>query len=174
MRFMKQLSLLSLGVAAFSAAIPAANAVTRIEKTFGGWKVECVEANDGKSTCGLQYALATKKDKSVFFSWSILRDAKKPDRDKVILRTPTGVLIQNGVNIGFEEAEPVKVNYLTCGPRACVAEFEFTGKWAKALAAKEKIEVSYLAANGKPLKHQISLKQFSEALEFFNSQSKAE
>ncbi|WP_395685450.1 invasion associated locus B family protein [Aestuariivirga sp.] len=174
MIFLNQLSVLSLGMVAIVAAVSDADATTRIEKTFSGWKVECVEADDGKSSCGLQYALATKKDKAIFFSWSILRDARNPDSNKVILRTPTGVLLQKGIDVGFEGAEPVKVNYLTCGPRSCVAEFDFTDKWAEALASNEKIEVNYVAANGKPLKHQISLKQFSEAFEFYNGQLKSD
>ena len=87
-----------------------------------------------------------------------------------MLRTPTGVLLADGVNVGFEGAEPVKINYLTCGPNGCVAEFDFTDQWVKALGSNQKVMVNYKAANEKPIKHEVDLKQFAEGLAFYAAQ----
>ena len=52
----------------------------------------------------------------------------------------------------------------------CFAEFDFSDQWVKALSSKDKVMVSYKAANGTPLKHEIDLKQFAEGLAFYAAQ----
>lgn len=159
------LSTLALALAAGS------QAETRLQKTFGQWRVDCSEADDkAAKTCSMQFALVTKKDKRLVFSWTILRKGKDSDANKVVVRTPTGVLLADGVSIGFEGTDPVKVNYFTCGPNACVAEFDFSDKWVKAFSTNAKVLVSYKAVNGTPLKHEIDLKQFAEGLAFYAAQ----
>lgn len=173
MRALKTLLVLSLSAAGAMAFASGADATTRIQKTFGNWKVDCTEAETGKKACALQYALVTKKDQRLVFSWTIARGGKDGAVNKAVMRTPTGVLLSDGVNIGFEGADPVKINYLTCGPNGCVAEFDFTEQWAKALGANQKLLVNYKAVNEKPLKHEVDLKQFGEAFKFYQSQSDA-
>lgn len=162
-------------VLALAVGLPSgADSATRMQKTFGNWRVDCSE-KEGKSpkNCSLQFALINKKDKQVVFSWTVVRKDKDSETSKVVVRTPTGVLLADGVNIGFEGVEPVKLNYFTCGPRACIAEFDLSSQWIKALSSNPKVVVSYKAANGNPLKHDIDLKQFAEGLEFYTSQLSA-
>jgi invasion protein IalB len=162
----KTTALAAAVIAAMAVLSPVSDAATRLQKTFGNWQVDCTErdANSPK-VCSLQFALVNKNDKQVVFSWTVVRkDAESTTN------TPTGVLLADGVSIGFEGTEPVKVNYYTCGPRFCFAEFDFSDQWAKALSSKEKVVVSYKAVNGTPLKHEIDLKQFPEGLAFYAAQ----
>lgn len=171
---MRTLKMLACSAAATSLLVLFAGegaAATRVQKTFGNWKVDCTERENKQKTCALQYALVTKKDKRPVFSWRIIRSGKEGVQNKAVLRTPTGVLLSEGVKIGFQGAEPVKINYLTCGPNGCVAEFDFTDQWFKALGANQKVIIDYKAANQKPIKHEIELKQFGEAYSFYTSQT---
>ncbi len=158
-------------IAAMAVLVPASDAATRLQKTFGNWQVDCTERDaNAPKVCSLQFALVNKNDKQVVFSWTVVRKDAESESNKVVVRTPTGVLLADGVSIGFEGTEPVKVNYYTCGPRFCFAEFDFSDQWAKALSSKEKVVVSYKAVNGTPLKHEIDLKQFPEGLAFYAAQ----
>lgn len=170
MRMTKSLALTALAAAALTAVTIHAGAATRVQKGFSGWQVDCTEQDNGKKGCALQYALLNKKDRTPIFSWTIVKGEKDGDPNKAVIRTPNGVLLTDGVNIGFEGADPVKINYLTCGPRACVAEFDFTDQWSKALGGNEKVVVNLKAANKQPVKYEISLKQFNEAYTYFRSQ----
>jgi invasion protein IalB len=154
-------------------ALPAAEGLgeTRLQKTFGPWRVDCTEP-DGKSakSCTLRFALVNTESKRVVFSWTVARKDKQSAANKVIVRTPTGVLLPDGVSIAFAGTEPVKVSYLTCGPNACFAEFDFSDQWVKAFAGKPSVSVSYKAVNGTPLRHEIDLKDFAAGLAFFTAQ----
>lgn len=170
MNIARTAAIAAIAAGAWAVSISGAEAVTRVQKTFGGWKVDCTEREDNQKSCSLQYALVTQKDRRPVFSWTIVRRGKEGVLNKAVLRTPTGVLLSDGVSVGFEGAEQVKIDYLTCGPRACIAEFDFTDDWFKALASKKKVLVNYKAANDKPVKHDIDLNQFSAAFDFFTSQ----
>ncbi len=166
----KTLATAVLAAAAVAGMALGAQADTRTQKSFGGWQVDCNQPDGGKEACVLQYSLVNKKDRRPIFSWAIAKGDKDGDVNKAVVRTPTGVLLSEGVNIGFEGADPVKINYLTCGPQACVAEFDFTAQWSKALSGNDKVVVNLKAANQKPVKFEIDLKQFSDAYAYFNSQ----
>lgn len=171
MMTLKRLGVAVLAVAAAAVLAAPAGATTRVQKTFGGWRVDCTEKDDGQKACLLQYALVTQKDKRPVFSWTIVR-GKEGEPNKAILRAPLGVLLQDGVNIGIEGADPVKINYLTCGTQGCVAEFDLKEQWLKALGSYPKAIVSYKAVTREPIKHEIDLTQFGEAFKFYAGQLK--
>lgn len=173
MRIITTAAAAALAAAALAVSLPQADAATRLQKTFGNWKVDCTEREANQKNCSLQYSLVTKKDKRVVFSWTIVRRGKDDPKNMAVLRTPTGVLLADGVNVGFEGADPVKINYLTCGANGCVAEFDFTDQWVKALGSNPKVTVNYKAVNEKPIKHDVDLKQFATAFDFFVSQMQA-
>jgi invasion protein IalB len=172
MRIIKTAAVAAIAAGALAVSLPAAEAATRLQKSFGSWQVDCTERENAQKNCSLQYSLVTKKDRKVVFSWTIVRRGSDGGTNKAVLRTPTGVLLADGVNVGFEGADPVKINYLTCGPNGCVAEFDFTEQWVKALGSNPKVTVNYKAVNEKPIKHDVDLKQFTAAFDFFSSQLK--
>ena len=157
----------ALGLAAIW-SVPPAGADTRIEKTFDTWKVTCAETEKTKGKrCVIRYALANSK-KRIVFSWSMVRNEK--GKHIVAIRTPTGVRLPAGVQIGFPGTKPVTLAYKTCGPRLCLAEFEFTNLWLKSFTSRPMIVVGYEAISGVPLKHEVPLGPFKEGYAFFTKQ----
>lgn len=166
---LKHLGIALLAASAAIALMEPACATTRVQKTFGGWSVDCAEQDSGSKACSLQYALVTQKDKRPVFSWTII-GGKDGEPSKVLLRTPTGVLLTDGINIGLDGADPVKINYLTCGSQACIAQFDLTEQWLKTLGSYPKVLVSYKSISLKPIRHEIDLKKFGDAYNFYASQ----
>jgi invasion protein IalB len=169
---LKRMGMAVLVLGAASVLVLPAAAATRVQKTFGGWRVDCTEKDDGKTACALQYALVTQKDKRPVFNWTII-PGQKDKSNRVLLRTPTGVLLAEGVKVGIEGAEPVKINYLTCGPKACIAEFDLTDQWLKALGSYPKAIVAYTAVNRETIRHEIDLAKFGDAFKFYESEAAA-
>lgn len=150
--------------------VSARAATTKIEKSFGSWRVECVETAKDKK-CVLVFALVNKKAKQLVFGWSIT-PATTGGGNRSVIRTLTGTDLAAGVTVDFPGGEPIKIAYKTCGPRNCLAEVEFSDAWLKAFNSQQSLNVNYNAANGKAVKHQVDLKEFKEAYEFYASQAK--
>jgi invasion protein IalB len=145
-----------------------ADAATRIQKSFGNWQVDCNETEKQKQ-CVLLSGLINKK-KVLVFAWAV-SPTKSGTGNRVTIRVPTGVSLADGVSVQFPGAEPAKINYLTCGPRNCISEIELSDPWVKALSTQPSMTVSYASAAGKPLKHEVNLKQFKEAYAFYTEQT---
>jgi invasion protein IalB len=163
-------ALLAIGGLLLAASSTTGYAATRVQKSFGNWQVNCVEDDKGAKRCDLQFALVNRKAKQVIFSWTIVRGDTKDDKNKVVVRTPTGVLLADGVAISFDGTKPVTVPFKICGPRSCFAEFDFSDEWQKAVGSKPKLTVIYSGAKGEPVKHEVNLEKFAEAYKFLQSQ----
>jgi invasion protein IalB len=83
------------------------------------------------------------------------------------------VALSDGISVVFAGAEPIKVQYKTCGARGCIAEVDFSDAWVKAFGSKPTVTVNYKAVSGTPIKHDLDLKNFQEAYAFYNSQMKS-
>ena len=171
MRLLK-LAVIAAGVAlaGFSSAATAQEtqgAQGGVQKNFGQWRVEC-NPKMKESPCVLAFALVHPKDKKVAFAWSIVAD-KGADTHKSIIRTLNGTRLADGITVKFAKGDPLKIAYYTCGPRFCFAEFPFSESWLKTFKAQKGFEVSYVAVDGKPVKHDVSLDQFTQAYEFFTA-----
>ena len=166
------LGLVGLSVSSISAE---AASTTRIQKSFNNWQVDCAEVdNKSPKRCALQYALINKKNKQVVFSWSVIPKGKEAaSPPQAVIRTPTGVALNDGISVVFAGAEPIKVQYKTCGTKGCIAEVDFSDAWIKAFGSKPMVTVNYKAVSGTPIKHDLDLKNFQEAYAFYVAQMKA-
>jgi invasion protein IalB len=165
-------SLSVLGIISLSADAEAASA-TRIQKSFNNWRVDCAEAENKSRRCALQYSLINKKTKKVVFSWLVVPKTKEATSPpQAVIRTPTGIAISDGISVVFAGAEPIKVQYKTCGARGCIAEVDFSDAWIKAFGSKPTVTVNYKAVTGVPIKHDLDLKNFQEAFAFYSQQMK--
>jgi invasion protein IalB len=161
-----------LGLLLSGSAAEAASA-TRIQKSFNNWRVDCAEIENKSKRCALQYSLVSKKSKKVVFSWSVVPKTKEATSPpQAIIRTPPGVALSDGISVVFGGAEPIKVQYKTCGTRGCIAEVDFSDAWVKAFGSKPTVTVNYKAINGTPIKHDLDLKNFQEAYAFYTTQMK--
>ena len=144
-------------------------ATTRLEKFFDNWKVECRDDEKTKN-CALVFALLEKKSKRVVFSWTVSKDTEAKNLDMALIRTPTGVLLPDGVSVSFAGSEAVSVPFKTCGPRGCIAELKLDDQWLKALGSQETMSIAYKSVRGQDINHEITLKTFSEAYAFYKSE----
>ncbi len=89
----KTTALAAAVIAAVAVLPPASQAATKLQKTFGNWQVDCTERDaSSPKVCSLQFALVNKNDKKVVFSWTVVRKDAESASNKVVVRTPTGVL----------------------------------------------------------------------------------
>jgi invasion protein IalB len=162
-----------LGLLAAASTAQAAS-TTKIQKSFNNWRVDCAEVDNKAKRCALTYSLVSKKTKQMVFSWVVVpknKDSVTPPQ--AVIRTPTGVALGDGISVVFAGAEPIKVQYKTCGARGCIAEVDFSDAWVKAFGSKPTVTVNYKAVSGTPIKHDLDLKNFQEAYAFYNSQMKS-
>ena len=139
----------------------------KVQKTFGQWRVEC-NPQMKDSPCVLVFALIHPKDKKIAFAWSII-PGKEPNTQKTVIRTLNGTLLPDGITVKFAKGDPLRIAYRTCGPRFCFAEFPFSESWLKTFKAQKGFEISYVAVDGKAVKHDVSLDQFTAAYDFYLS-----
>ncbi|MBL8893194.1 MAG: invasion associated locus B family protein [Rhizobiales bacterium] len=168
MRFFRlAMTAAGIAMAGFSLSASAQEGGGGIQKNFGQWRVEC-NPKMKESPCVLAFALVHPKDKKIAFAWSIV-PGKEPNTQKAVVRTLNGTRLADGISVKFAKGDPLKIAYYTCGPRFCFAEFPFSDSWLKTFKAQKGFEVSYVAVDGKPIKHEISLDQFTQAFEFYTS-----
>jgi invasion protein IalB len=65
----------------------------------------------------------------------------------------------------------VNVSYKTCGPMNCIGEVAFSDAWLKAFREATSFVVSYTFVNGKKFEHEVSLKGFSDAFNYYTEQA---
>lgn len=160
-----KLAVIAAGLA-LAGSFSAAFGQEAVQKTFGQWRVECNPKAAKESPCVLVFALIHPKDKKVAFAWSIVPD-NEAGKQKAVVRTLNGTLLADGISVKFPKGDPLKIAYYTCGPRFCFAEFPFSESWLKTFKAQKGFEVSYVAVDGKQVKHDVSLDQFTQAFEFY-------
>jgi invasion protein IalB len=146
-------------------------AATKIQKTFGGWQVECNETDQGEKTCAVFIAFIHSQNKAVILNWTIGR-AEKADETKLIVRTLTGIDVSQGISVQFEGSEPIVIPFKICMPQFCLAEVPFSDNWLQALKGAKKFTVTYKAANSGDVKQEVDLQGFSEAYDYYASQLK--
>jgi invasion protein IalB len=153
----------------WAAGSVAATAASKTQKTFGPWSVDCAESDKGDVRCTLRFALVNKKSKSVVFGWSIVPGTGEA-ANKAVLQTPTGILLGDGIQIQFPEADPTKAAFRICGPRYCFAEFDFTQAWLDSFEAQKSLSVAFRNGKGQELKYPVNLERFGEAYKFYTQQ----
>lgn len=144
----------------------AALATTKIEKTFGAWRVFCVE-DKGDKRCTMTQARALAQSKQLAVAWSVARSPKGKAVNTLIL--PTGVSIPEGVRVGVGGKTPSTIGYSVCGARACQASVILDDS---VLTSEGILNISYVRANKQLVQAQIELKGYAEAYGYLVEQSK--
>jgi invasion protein IalB len=155
-----------VGVAIGLMSVPGiANAATKIEKTFGPWRVICVEDNGAKQ-CSMVQSRQQARSKQVVVAWSVAKTPKGEVVNSVIV--PAGISIPEGVRISVGDQKPSTLGYSICGPRACQATVNLD---EAALASGQMLSVNYVRANKQLVQAQIDLKGYDEAYRYFVDQT---
>lgn len=147
-----------------------AMANTKTSKTFSGWQVECVENDKTKvKNCVMSQTLINQKTKQRVVS--VLVRKPKDEPYKLILQVPLGADLSAGVGLTIDTSAPVKVAYKTCMPKTCIAEFELTEAWAKALSGGTNATITVTGLKGESVPFKIALKGFTDAYAWFAAEA---
>ncbi len=120
---------------------------------YDSWTVTCREPLDkpAKRHClgSLQIVEREKQQEQqrVILSWLIGRDSK--GALETVIQTPTGVLIQSGVELKFGDRPPRKLLFRVCEPQRCEASIEMDAAMVREAAAAVNAIVTLRAINGR-------------------------
>jgi invasion protein IalB len=86
---------------------------------------------------------------------------ERQDKKLIQIAVPPVALIQPGVQIKIDEAQPTGVKYVVCTPGECLALGEITPDFIASLKRGNKLIISMLNPQGKPVNFDISLSGFT-------------
>lgn len=131
---------------------------------FDNWSVTCNEFASGpvKKACSAQIRVMQSNTKQVLLLWNVaLNDQRKP---VALLQTPTGVLVQPGIEIKLGDKAARKLPYESCEPARCVAADLMDDAFVRDLAAAKSAEIVFYAANRNGIKINVPVAGFAQAL----------
>jgi invasion protein IalB len=131
---------------------------------FENWTVTCSEFSEGpnkKPVCYSQLRVMQEKTRKVMLVWTVGLD--KSNRAVAEMQTPTGILIEPGVELKFPNAAARKLPFNTCGPQSCTAMVPLDPTLVRDLIAAPTADVAFRANNGQNVQFQFPVKGFEKA-----------
>jgi invasion protein IalB len=150
--------------AAQSTKKPAESAPQRTETIrYGSWVVTCNDTMEkgSRKVCSAVLRVITQK-KQVLLVWVIGHDDKGLLR--TVLRTPTGVMIQKGVELKLGKSKARELPYTVCTPQQCEASTAMDNAMIRDAYASTKAVVSISAVNGRKINFNVSIDGISKVL----------
>ena len=149
------------GAAEAPAALP--GGASSLRETHGAWVVSCVQQE--AKNCSLSQSQVDKNTRKRVLAIEL--GAPAGDVVNGVLVLPFGLLLDQGVTLQVDEAEPgPPLRFHTCVPAGCVVRLSFAGPALEALRAGTTLKVNGAAAeNGSPVAFSISLSGLTSALE---------
>lgn len=147
-------------------AQPAAPSAPRRTETinYDSWVVTCtdtVEKGSSKACNGILRVIDSKSGQALF-AWVIARDNEGALR--TVLNTPTGVLVQKGVELKFGSSQPGVVPYVACTPQQCEASIVMVDAMLRDARANEKATATIRAVDGRNINFEMSIKGIDKVL----------
>ena len=140
------------------------DAPVRTETTvYDRWTVTCQETLDGKpkKTCSAALRVVDQNQQLVIL-WQIGRGAD--GKLKTMMQTPTGVLVQKGVDLQIGEAEVGKLAYAACVPQNCEAGGALDDPQIKKILAAADMVVTIHSKDGRDVHFKFPLAGFDKAM----------
>ncbi len=132
--------------------------------SYGAWTVSCtyISEQSAKAACSAVLQVIEKKRNQVLFAWDIGRDDKGVLR--TVLETPTGVLIQKGVELKLDEAATQFVPYTACLPQECQASVVMDASFVKNVMASREAAITVHAINGRSITFKVPIAGIAKVL----------
>lgn len=136
----------------------------RTETTqFDQWVVTCREVVGGKQPKECAAALrVVQPNKQLVLLWEAARDDKGVIR--TVIQTPTGVLVQQGVDVKVGDEIVTKFAYFACIPNNCEAAGVIDDKLLKRLAAASEVTLTIHARDGRDIHFKFPVKGIDKAV----------
>jgi invasion protein IalB len=141
---------------------------TKIERTFGTWRVVCVENEGSARKCSMLQSYTVPNTKQLAFVWVIGVNEKK--ELGLTMTVPPGVSIKEGVRISLGQGEPRTIAFDLCGTRACTARAPLDNALLQAITGNPKGSANYVTAARKQVQIELDLSQFKNAYDYFIKQ----
>ena len=106
-----------------------------------------------------------RADTGQFIASATIRTIAGEAKKSLITAVPPGMLLQPGLRIQVDEAEPVEVKYGICFPNACYGELEVDDAFVSKLKAGGRLTLTTLNQQAKPVNFPMSLSGFTRAFD---------
>ena len=127
--------------------------------THGSWQIRCQRPAEPGSLCTAVLEITQKG--TVIFGWVV---ANGKNGLVTELESPTGVLIQSGLEVKLGDALVRHVNFVSCTPQQCSGEMPMDEAVVKQMSAGDKASVTIVAADGRGIEFTMSTAGFDKAL----------
>jgi len=130
---------------------------------YDNWTVTCREFTEGprKRVCSATLQVRRTENNQVVLEWTFtLNDQNRPI---TVIKTPTGIMIEPGVELQLGKGRARKMPYTSCFPNYCTAVMTVDGRFVRDVGAAPAADIVIRAANGAGLKFNISLKGFDKS-----------
>lgn len=146
-----------------AAAKPADAEPVSERKVIDDWVYGCInQEKPAPKQCFIRQQLVDDKTKAPIFTWTL---GQGPKGDIVaVWQTPTGVMVGAGVMFDIGGEKPIPVPYHACTPGQCQAVANLEAAFVETLGKAEKARATIVAANGKGLTFDFSVKGLSDGL----------
>jgi len=138
----------------------AAHTETRV---YDRWTVTCrsMENEKARRACSAALRIVNNQQQLVIL-WEIGRGAD--GRIRASLQTPTGVMVQKGVDLKVGEARVGKFDYAACVPQNCEAGGAMDGTQIKKMAAASEMTITIHARDGRDVNFKFPMKGLDKAM----------
>ena len=136
----------------------------RMETTvYDRWTVTCQEVvgAEAKKTCSAALRVVDSQQKLVIL-WEIAR--AKDGKIHAIMQTPTGVMVQKGVDLKIGEAAVGKLDYDACVPQNCEATGAMDDPVIKKMMAAPEMMITIHAKDGRDVHFKFPLAGIDKAV----------
>lgn len=147
-----------------NAALPPTDTAAIGGQSIGDWKLDCgVNPRTSKKQCTIAQQLTDEVSKSVIFAWLIGNDGE--GNLVAVWQTPTGVLVNRGVEIDVGTGKPIAVPYTSCITGHCEAIANLAPDFIHALATATRATVTVYTVAGRGMTFTLSVNGLAEAID---------
>jgi invasion protein IalB len=131
--------------------------------TFTNWTVTCREVGGAtKRNCSAVMQAIDQNRRQVVMTWIF---GHTPEGAlTTVLRTPTGVLLQRGVDLKLGEAAPRKLTYVNCDTQQCEATIPMDNAFVKDASAAQSAAAVIVAKTGQTITVTLPIAGFDKAV----------
>ena len=137
-------------------------AMNMTKSAFQAWSLVCRDWPGNERRCVLFIAAADPDAKQVLLTFSIARTPQ--GMPILVVDTPPGVAVDDGVTVTVGAAEAIKVPIQSCAPQRCRAVTELTSSLRAALEVADVTSVSYVRADAKQSTYNLPTRGFRDGL----------
>lgn len=139
-------------------------------QVIGDWVVTCTPQTAGHKSCMMTQTLASGKLGKTVSVFTIGRD--HTGKLKASIRVPVGVSLPEGVVVGIENGDRLKIPYSACHRIGCFAPFDLTEPLLGKMRKATKISAVAQSISQRPLALNFSARGFPAAYERYVKESR--